>query len=734
MNPDIGRYRDIKLKQIFNENKNTDRIYNNYTFMKKYPDFDLEYFRNFNESLFSLSSLLLKKTFHLEKNNSYIYNKESFFKKYPDFDIDTYRENIKYRIELNLFNDITLDEKLLFNDEFTTHLFYHREINNLSNKYTFFEIYNKLMEYHNDYKNNFYNFVNNSLLNNSLCDDLSYYTFNVMNLNDIKVIEIFNYNFDFVYPTINNESNKLYELFSTYKKYYDENKIVRPTEYYNLHNQENYFYWIESCIKNKYVSIISPKSGKIISTDKYFIINYEYNCDKYLNSIVNYYFEDEDIVLGLGLGTGTILSTMETRILYIYNHNDMVLHYSYENMCINIFKQKLFSRIIKNMIKINFEKENIDNCKSQVITLYGFHTNLGHNLFNDMTGLYILNEAQTFNYIDKVILGNNDPFFIHSYLKEYDNLEIENTEYINHYDNYFGKGIFFKYNHYFISNSCCDFIKNILKNELLNNTEIISINNIEFINNEVSSNNNIEIINNEVSSNNNTEITNSKKTKTKKLTKKKIEEAKLLEEAKLVKNLKKIDFIRKEVELIKKSNNLIINIVLRVGHSFIENQVDFFVELIDKIYNLYPNAFFYFDGFCSNPYLLDSTPIIHHPREITYKQFIIEFNELCNEIVTKFNNINLDKNIKYKSLINMTSYELIEYLSICNYGIYQIGSSCTISGWLCNIPGYQFGRTNTHLYKYCDDNVRETMPKIIYNSEEKININDIIDDIQQLFS
>ena len=108
------------------------------------------------------------------------------------------------------------------------------------------------MEYHNDYKNNFYNFVNNSLLNNSLCEDLSYYTFNVMNLNDIKVIEIFNYNFDFVYPTINNESNKLYELFSTYKKYYDENKIVRPTEYYNLHNQENYFYWIESCIKNKY--------------------------------------------------------------------------------------------------------------------------------------------------------------------------------------------------------------------------------------------------------------------------------------------------------------------------------------------------------------------------------------------------------------------------------------------------------------------------------------------------
>ena len=80
MNNDIGKYRDVKLKQIFNENKNTDRIYNNYTFMKKYPDFDLEYFRNFNESLFSFSSLLLKKKFHndsLYTNDSYIYNKES---------------------------------------------------------------------------------------------------------------------------------------------------------------------------------------------------------------------------------------------------------------------------------------------------------------------------------------------------------------------------------------------------------------------------------------------------------------------------------------------------------------------------------------------------------------------------------------------------------------------------------------------------------------------------------
>ena len=417
MNNDIGKYRDAKLKQIFNENKNknknTDRIYNNYTFMKKYPYFNLEYFRNFNESLFSLSSLLLKKTFHnISNNDSYIYNKESFLKKYPNFNIDTYKEDIKNRIE-NI-NDL---------DEFTIHLFYHREINNLSNKYTFYEKYNKLMEYHNDSKNNFYNFVNNSLIkdNNSLCDDLSNYTFNVMNLDELKVIEIFNYNFDFIYPNKNNQNNSLYELFSTYKKYYDDNKIVRPTEYYNLHNQENYFYWIESCINNKSVSIISPKTGNIISSDKYFIITYEYNCDKYLNSIVNYYFEEEDIVLGLGLGTGTLLSTMETRILYIYNHDDMGLHYSYQNMHINIFKQKLFPLIIKNMIKINFEKEVIDKCKSKVITLYGFHTNLGHNLFNDMTGLFILNEAKTFNNIDKIILGNNDPFFIHEYLKQYNN-------------------------------------------------------------------------------------------------------------------------------------------------------------------------------------------------------------------------------------------------------------------------------------------------------------------------
>ena len=359
----------------------------------------------------------------------------------------------------------------------------------------------------------------------------------------------------------------------------------------------------------------------------------------------------------------------------------MILHYSYENMHIDIFKKKLFPFIIKNMTKMYFEKTAIDKYKSQVITLYGFHTNLGHNLFNDMTGLFILNEAKTFNNIDKVILGYNDPFFIHTYLKKYNNLEIEKTEYINHYNNYFGKGIFFKYNHYFISNACCEFIKNILKNELLNDTEVIR---------------------------NNTQVINNKKNK-------------------------KIDLIKKELESIK-NNSPIINIILRSGNSFIENQVDFFVELIDKICDLYPNAFFYFDGFCSNPYLQDNTPIIHSPREITYKEFINDFNQLYDEITNKIDTINLEKNreTKHKSLINMYSYELIEYLSICNYGIYQIGSSCTISGWLCNIPGYQFGRTNTHLYKYCDDNVRENMVKLVYNSEEKINIDDIINDIKKL--
>lgn len=672
MNPDIEKYRDVKLKQIFNQNRNTDKIYNNYTFMKKYPEFDLEYFRNFNESLFSLSSLLLKKKFHNEllySIDSYIYNKESFLKKYPDFNIDIYREHIKNKIG-------KIDYEL---DEFTIYLFYHREINNLSNKYTFFEKYNTFFEYKSDSKNIFYNFINNLLYKDSLENELSNYTFNSINLNEIKVIDIFDYNFDFVYPNKNNENNNLYELFGTYKKYVDDNKIFKLGNFYNLNNHENYFYWIESCIKNKSVSIISPKSDKIITTDKYFIITYEYNCDKYLNSIVNYYFEDENIILGLGLGTGTVLSTMETRILYIYNHNDIILHYSYENMSVDIFKKQLLPLIIKNMIKMNFEKEAINNYKSQVITLYGFHTNLGHNLFNDMTGLFILNEAKTFNNVDKIILGNNDPFFIHTYLKTCNNLEIEETEYINNYNNYIGKGIFFKYNHYFISNACCDFIKNILKIEFLNKYD--------------------ELINN-------------------------------TEEFKI----KKIDKIKKELEYIKNNNSPIINIILRRGNYFIENQVDFFIELIDKICEIYPKAFFYFDGFCSNPYLQDNTPIIYSPKEITYKEFITEYTQLYNEIAKKIDNMNLEKNreTKYKSLINMHSNELIEYLSLCNYGIYQIGSACTISGWLCNIPGYQFGRSNTHLYKYCDDNVKENMVNIVYNSDEKININDIINDMKKI--
>jgi hypothetical protein len=337
-----------------------------------------------------------------------------------------------------------------------------------------------------------------------------------------------------------------------------------------------------------------------------------------------------------------------------------------------------------------------------------------------MTGLFILNEAKTFNNIDKVILGYNDPFFIHTYLKQYNNLEIEETEYITNYNNYIGKGIFFKYNHYFISNACCDFIKNILKNELLNISNTVISNTV--ISNTVISN---DLISNTVVK------TSDKKTKAKKPAKSK--KARLAEEEKLAEEYK-INFIKKELESIKNNNSPIINIVLRRGNFFIQNQVDFFIELIDKICEIYPKAFFYFDGFCSNPYLKDNTSIIYSPKEITYKEFIIEYNELYNEITQKIDIMNLEKNrnTKYKSLINMYSYELIEYLSLCNYGIYQIGSACTISGWLCNIPGYQFGRSNTDLYKYCDDNVKENMPKLVYNSDEKININDIINDMKKI--
>ena len=261
------------------------------------------------------------------------------------------------------------------------------------------------------------------------------------------------YNMSFVYNININDSS----IFDEYSNYFINNNILLYDNYYILENHKKYFYWIKDCLKNNKISIKSPYTNNIIYTDLYFIISIDTTM-KYPYTICNYYFIEEDIVIGLGLGTGT--GPMETHILYIINFKNKHFYYNWAKD-INNFIDNILQNILFNKNKLlNFNK---DELKYSNISIYGYHNNLGHNLFNDISGLYILDQYNIPKYIDKIIMGSHDVFYINKYFTKYQNINIDTSiKLLECLNNTIGKGIVFKYNHFFLSNKCIDFLKNHL--------------------------------------------------------------------------------------------------------------------------------------------------------------------------------------------------------------------------------------------------------------------------------
>ena len=629
MNPHLPKFMDARLTRYYKENPKEGVICNDYTFREKYPEFNILYSALFNNDIYGNELLFdIKCKYHINKKiNDRIYSLNDFKQKYPDFSGSNIVDCLEYlnKIGVNI------------------------GLNNLSILYRFTNItFNQF--------NNLTQMGKDELIN-YLSKTIPYHRINIIHKNQ----------FDLDYLYTDDILNKKHDIFKQYKTYYENKKINKFTDYYNLDNHEKYYNWIEKAVNDRKITIKSPKTGKIISTNKYFIISYPIDNTNFLYSVANYYFIDEDIVVGVGLGTGSFLAGMETTILYVYNHEDYTLHYSYKSYDDIKFKTEILPLIIKNMITMNIT-DNLTE-KDEVITWYGYHNNLGHNLFNDITGLYILHKTKLLNKVDKLYIGENDPFFFHEYFYNMKNsCEIIEKKNVVDGSVIFGCGVVFKYNHYFISHDCVEFLRGFSETSKVAN-----------------------------------------------------------------RNLNKI---RNDVEIIKNSYERypIINIVLRGGHLIIDNQVEFYTELINKILNIYPNAYFFFDGFCSNPYLEGNTILQQvEGRNISCNDFIREYGETYDKIVKNVWS-GRDKDlceVRYKSLIGLYSNEIKEYLSICDYAIYHIGSGCTISGWLCNVPGYEFGRINTHMYKYCDENVREDICEIVYNSSIKIETDDIIRCLQK---
>lgn len=434
----------------------------------------------------------------------------------------------------------------------------------------------------------------------------------------------------------NYDANKLYfydnteekiDLFEEYKTYFSENNIEYYDNYYILENHENYFRWIKYCLEIGYVAIISPITNIKITTDKYFIINIE----KYINvnstnydSICNYYFEKENLVLGIGLGT---INPMETRVLFLVDLNNNKIYYNcFYNK--DFFKINILSNIITNVSKIRtidftkFEKKNI--------THFSFQQILGHQLFNEMTGLFILNYFGLEKYIDTVLIGKKNFFYIDKF---FDSNKIEFVYNNILIDDQYGRGIVFKYNHYFISDKCVNFIHTYIQNNFHYDENFI--NEIQYI----------------------------------------------------------------------KSFYPIINITLRTKTNVMYNQATVISEVINKLTEKYPNSFFFLDGFCNGNENNEN-------NENCENSDVDEYNKVVNDIVQNI------KTENYKNLINLKLHELLEYYKTASFSMYQLGSICCLSAWLCNVDGIEFGRKNIIIYESIDKNIKQNGPNINYIYDE----------------
>jgi hypothetical protein len=160
--------------------------------------------------------------------------------------------------------------------------------------------------------------------------------------------------------------NKLYvydnkseiHLFEKYKSYFVENNIEYYDNYYILDNHEKYFQWLKYSLENGFVSIYSPFTNNKLTTDIYFLIDIEITLGVYCNksSICNYYFEEENIVVGMGLGT---VEPMQSRILYLISLNDGKIHFYGWDYDKNVFKNDIFDKItniVEKMHTIDFTK------------------------------------------------------------------------------------------------------------------------------------------------------------------------------------------------------------------------------------------------------------------------------------------------------------------------------------------------------------------------------------------
>jgi hypothetical protein len=188
----------------------------------------------------------------------------------------------------------------------------------------------------------------------------------------------------------------------------------------DIYHHELYFHLIKNACDNKKMYIKNPmfleyNQSEIISSDIYFITHF--NNDNDTDLICNYYFKNENIVLGLFLGTGqTGLSVTVSYIVYLNQHHILLFPGAIAASVIpnaNFWLTKVSDVTTYHLDDNRYEI--INNEQPLIRTIEGYNQGLFHACCTFANGIYIMDKIGIKNEIDELIIGPEDPFLIEKY-------------------------------------------------------------------------------------------------------------------------------------------------------------------------------------------------------------------------------------------------------------------------------------------------------------------------------
>ena len=263
-------------------------------------------------------------------------------------------------------------------------------------------------------------------------------------------------------------NNYKLDVFDEYNLYFNANNIIGDDYWCNRTRYRDCFNYIATNINNQQVSIIHPITKQIMESDFYFFVTSELNVIGH-DLFCCYYFKGSNIILTSITGGIGLMNSNEYALIHF---ESKTIYYTY---VLNVSEYVLNKIILKKkeIDDLNDYEHFLRTIPKETITFYGHHNNIGHQIFNEYSGIYIIQKTKIFNNTDKIILGPNNALHFNEYFsKNYPDLNIVETNNINSFDNICGRGIVYKYNHHFVSEDMKLYLyNNIINNNLISMSE-----------------------------------------------------------------------------------------------------------------------------------------------------------------------------------------------------------------------------------------------------------------------